>query len=184
MQRRLDVHAAAPAWLRGGAPRAGSHDGGLRAERAGAAFAGAARREPDRLRRLRHRGGRGAGLHRRRCRRRGTGPPQGGGPTAVDRRHGQSQPAGLHLRPVVPVRCRGGLPGGGGNRPHAAPAGLLQRAQGAGPDRSARPGRTRHRVRRDAADRGQSSPRLPGAEGDGTPRASRCGGVARRGAIA
>ena len=61
--------------------------------------AGAARRAPDRLRRLRHRGGRGASVHRGRCRHRGAGPPQGGGPAAADRRHGQSEPAGLHVRP-------------------------------------------------------------------------------------
>ena len=106
VQRRADGHAAARAWLRGAAPRAGPHDGGLWAERSGAAFAGAARRPPDRLRRLRHRRGRGAGLHRRRRRHRGAGPPQGGGPAAGDRRHGQSEPAGLHIRPDLAVRRR------------------------------------------------------------------------------
>ena len=106
VQRRADGHAAARARLRGAAPRAGPHDGGLRSQRSGAAFAGAARRQPDRLRRLRHRRGRGAGLHRRRRRHRGAGPPQGRGPAAGDRRHGQSEPAGLHIRPVIAVRRR------------------------------------------------------------------------------
>ena len=172
VQRRADGHAAARARLRGAAPRAGPHDGGLRPERPRAAFAGAARRQPDRVRRLRHRRGRGARLHRGRRRHRGAGSPQGGGTAAGDRRHGQSEPAGLHLRPDIAVRRRGGVPDRGGDGAHAAPAGVLQCAHGAGPDRPARSGGAGDGVRRDAADRGESRAGLPGAEGDGAARAS------------
>ena len=49
---------------------------------------------PDRLRRLRHRRGRGAGRGAWRGGRDRAGPPQGGRPAARDAGHGQSEPAG------------------------------------------------------------------------------------------
>ena len=71
----------------------------------------------------------GAGVHRRRGRRGGAGPPQGGRPAAADRRHRQPEPAGLQLRPGLAVRRGGRLPDRGRDRAGAAPAGFFQRGR-------------------------------------------------------
>jgi hypothetical protein len=182
VQCRADGHAAARARLHGVAPRAGPHDGGLRAERAGAAFAGVARREPDRLRGLRHRRGRSARLHRGRCRHCRPGSPQGRRSAAADHRHGQPEPAGLHVRPDIALRRRRCLSRRRCHRPHLAASGILRRPQGAGPDRPARSGGVGDSVRRDAADRCKPRTGLSGAEGDGAARTAWGGRVAGCGA--
>ena len=167
----------------GAAPRAGPHDRGLRPERPCAAFAGAARRQPDRLRRLRHRRGRGARLR---------SPAT---PTSIVLDHHKAEgPPPAVLATVNPNRldCTSGLTllCAAAVAFLAAVAtvrtlrrqGFFAAAQGARPDRPARPGGAGDGVRRDAADRGEPRAGLPGAEGDGAPRPARHRRAARRGA--
>ena len=145
---------------------------------------GGARRHADRLRRLRHRRGRGAGRGARRGRRDRAGPPQGRG-SAAARSWPRSIRTGWTTAPAWRSLCAagGGLPdrGGDGARAAPAPASSPQRAE---PDllATARPGGAGDGLRRDAADRGQPRAGLPGAEGHGAARPARPRRAARRGA--
>ena len=166
------------------APCAGPACRGLWAERAGAAGAGGARRDADRLRRLRHGGG---AMRWRRVRgladvvvldhHKAEGPPPPVlatvNPNRLDDRSGLRRAVRRGDR--VPDRggdCCGRCAGGGffAARARAGPAG------------AARPGGAGDGVRRDAADRAEPRAGGAGAEGDGAARAAGHRGAAGRGA--
>ena len=82
------------------------------------------------------------------------------------RRRGQSQPAGLRLRPGRAGGGRRDLRAAGGAEPRGAAARPVRRPARAGPAPMARPGRPGRHLRRDPAGRLQPRPGRPGAEGD------------------